>query len=240
MRHSRIREFEDLYERYANAETRDEKLIKHRLDAIRSLYADCAPEERAFADEITKEFCRLLALVQEQNAREWDEALGREYEEVSLSDFTSALSGNTGWSAFVPAQREPIQPNPVEFQDAQQLLDAFGDYLSERTYGNGKRVSPLTINDYKARISTFAKRYLVEIPDVNAMWEEEEACLTAQCWDPVLICKSMKVLFVYRHLEQILKRFDTKDEKGAHIKQKENMRAALRKLFEFKLSREDK
>ena len=91
-----------------------------------------------------------------------------------------------------------------------ELLDAFYAFLIEM----GKE--PVTAKDYVARNKTFANRYLSELTNQDTLTVNDE------------------VVFTYDNLEYILATFNTKDETGAPIKQKVNIRSALRMLNQFK------
>ena len=47
-------DFDNLLREYAEPVTREDKLIKHKLDSIVALYDNCGVEEKQFADEIMK------------------------------------------------------------------------------------------------------------------------------------------------------------------------------------------
>ena len=53
MDHIFYSDFANLLNEYKNPITREEKLIKHKLDSIVALYDSCSVEEREFTDEIT-------------------------------------------------------------------------------------------------------------------------------------------------------------------------------------------
>ena len=63
-------DFDNLLREYAEPSTREDKLIKHKLDSIVALYDHCSVEEREFADEITLEFSRIIALLKNQHRQE--------------------------------------------------------------------------------------------------------------------------------------------------------------------------
>ena len=74
-----------------------------------------------------------------------------------------------------------------------------------------------TMKDYVARIYTFSgKKYLGEMFSRQQIGNQ----------DPVL--------FVYDNIELILATFKTRDDRGEIVKQRVNIRSALRKLNEFK------
>ena len=79
--------------------------------------------------------------------------------------------------------------------------------------------------DYCNLIKTFAKRYLheiVPIDEIPLIIHEDET----ETREPIV--------FVYNHLEYILAKMKTTDENGKTVKQRLNIRSALRKLNEFK------
>jgi hypothetical protein len=83
MKHIFYEDFGILLSDYKEATTREDKLIKHRLDSIVALYDACELKEREFADEITLEFSRIIALLKNQHRKEILE-LTEKYEEASI------------------------------------------------------------------------------------------------------------------------------------------------------------
>ena len=67
MDHIFYSDFANLLNEYQEPSTREEKLIKHKLDSIVALYDSCSVEEREFADEITLEFSRIITLLKNQH-----------------------------------------------------------------------------------------------------------------------------------------------------------------------------
>ena len=59
-------DFDNLLNEYRDPSTREDKLIKHKLDSIVALYDCCSVEEREFADEIALEFSRIIAILKNQ------------------------------------------------------------------------------------------------------------------------------------------------------------------------------
>ena len=114
---------------------------------------------------------------------------------------------------YVPAPRQEQTRCPYE--DPQDMLEEFYRHFVEKK-------SPSTMNDYVSRIKTFAHspQYLGD------MLESGELGVRELDNDPVM--------FTYEHIEQILARFPTKDEEGATIRQRNNIRSALRMLNQFK------
>ena len=70
MDHIFYTDFSNLLSEYREPSTREDKLIKHKLDSIVALYDSCSVEEREFADEITLEFSRIIALLKKQHRQE--------------------------------------------------------------------------------------------------------------------------------------------------------------------------
>ena len=120
----------------------------------------------------------------------------------------------------------------VRYDDALILLEDFYNYYKDEgqveyweirgALAEGKKeLVNATMKDYVARIQTFAgRRYLGEMFTPEEMGNK----------DPVL--------FLYENIEMILAKFNTKDENGQPVKQKVNLRSALRKLNQFKRDRE--
>lgn len=101
------------------------------------------------------------------------------------------------------------------YQIADELLvDFYNSFINSKTES--------TMKDYVARIKTFAYsgRYLGEMLDAGVL-----GVRTIDI-DPLL--------FTYENIEMILARFNTKDENGESVKQRLNLRSALRMLNEFK------
>ena len=91
-----------------------------------------------------------------------------------------------------------------------------------------KKLVNLTIYDYVNRIRTFANKYLKEIyPD--------EVIPHVMHNDPSEHCESFEpIVFIYNNLELIIAKMKTTNENGEVVKQRLNIRSALRKLNEFK------
>ena len=108
-----------------------------------------------------------------------------------------------------------FREDDTAYHRADQLLDAFYQYALSKK-------SAATTRDYVARIKTFAgsEQYL------GAMLESGALGVKAIQIDPVL--------FTFRHIELILAKFQTKDSNGRSVKQRLNIRSALRLLNEFK------
>lgn len=195
---------------YANA-TGDEKLIRRKLEAIAALLADCTAEEFVFANEITAEFCRLITLLREQRQKQ-DSFAAQRYPEYRYQPKAHYRHGHELLCAFYDHFKKEHELPYNEIASCH-----FEDEADRKSKINA------TLLDYVARIYTFTNKYLYEVFPV-------EIIAAAGVFDDVL--------FVYDNLEIILAKFNTKDENGNSIKQRLNLRSALRKLNEFKCASE--
>lgn len=203
MNHILIEELYNLVSEYKGAETRADRLIKRRLDAIVNCYDECTLEEREFADEITVEFCRLISLLKEQHKKELEEA--------ASGAFSVPVNNRNNFVSPVHTDNAHIS-----YTCGGELLDAFYEHFKDK-------MVEVTLRDYVARINTFAysEKYLGEMLSKGELGPQEISV------DPVL--------FTYANIELIIAKFNTKDENGNSVKQKLNIRSALRKLNEFKI-----
>ena len=235
MNHIFYEDFDKLLCEYRTATTREDKLIKHRLDSIVSLYDNCGVEEREFADEITLEFSRIIALLKSQHKNEMFE-LTQKYE---------ALQNQQEQAAFTPLS-VPDKTSTYEYD--REVLEAFYHYymvdgqlpyykIDGYAFADNeerKKLVNLTLWDYCNRIKTFAYKYLYEIfPEEsipNVIHEDEVDDFDSP----------EHVVFVYNNLEVILAKIKTTNEDGQTVKQRLNIRSALRKLNEFKQAQEMK
>ena len=229
MEHIFYEDFANLLSEYKEATTRENKLIKHRLDSIVALYDACEVKEREFADEITLEFSRIIALLKNQHRKEMLE-LTVKYEEMQLgkanNQFMSASHFNedSGYEC--------------DYEVLGDFYDYFkGDYplyywqISNYEFKDNeerKRLVNLTIWDYVNRIKTFANKYLKEIyPDDVIPWiMHDEVGEPFETFEPIV--------FIYNNLELIIAKFKTTTDDGETVKQRLNIRSALRKLNDFK------
>lgn len=213
-----------LLQKYANAKTKEEIYIKRTLNDAVELFQLCDSNEYYWADKITRNLCRVIEIIERQHEKE---------KSVAESNY----NGERCFMQF-PGNREMMRTNHAgQFTCDRELLQAFYnhyknkeqiDYLdiwalerrmremppAERKE-NQKKINP-TMKDYAARISTFANRYLYEMFDFQQLGQ----------MDPVL--------FTYENIELILATFKTRDDNGEIVKQRVNIRSALRKLNEFK------
>ena len=154
----------------------------------------------------------------------------RYYADVVTRDFCRIIEMMLKWQAQQAAQTagNGLSGRNTRYETADDLARAFYNYYrrgdqvdywdigSALRLGRKQLVNP-TMKDYVARIYTFAgDKYLGE------MFTREEMANK----DPVL--------FTYENIELILATFKTRDEMGEIIKQRVNIRSALRKLNEFK------
>lgn len=217
------KELECLINEYKNASSKEDVFVKLKLESIASYYSKCDRHESIFANEIVAEFCRLIHVLKEQNRQRLQSI---EREEVDNIANYRPRNLSTG---FVPYRKE----QEIRYECDYQLLGAFYnhfkkehelDYYKIDTYpfesdDDRKKKVNSTLQDYVARIYTFANKYLSEL------YSREEILSSGSQDD---------VLFIYDNIEYILAKFNTKDESGKTIKQRLNIRSALRKLNEFK------
>ena len=102
----------------------------------------------------------------------------------------------------------------IEYGCDQELLNAFYEYYIQQ-------MSAATIKDYVARVNTFVNKYMLSVPGVVQLLKREEV-------------RRDEILFLYKYLDLIIANFNTCDENGNPVKQKINIRSALKKLNEFK------
>lgn len=107
-----------------------------------------------------------------------------------------------------------LKQKEMHYSCDQELLNAFYDYYIQQ-------MSAATIKDYVARINTFVNRYMLSVPGVVELLKREQAGRD-------------EILFLYKYLDLIIANFNTCDESGESVKQKVNIRSALKKLNEFK------
>ena len=236
MKHIFYAEFDHLISDYKNPTTREESLIKHKLDSIVALYDACSVEEREFADEITLEFSRIIALLKNQHQKEM---LNLMQENQNLK-----LQGEGFNTAYIPGS---IDKKESAYEYDYEILEAFYNYFKGDTpllyheieqyqFSCGeerKRMVNLTILDYCNRIKTYVKRYLHEIypEEVIPMIIHDDDAENYQTFEPIV--------FLYNNLELILAKMKTTNENGETVKQRLNIRSALRKLNEFKQDMSD-
>ena len=233
MDHIFYADFSNLLDEYRNPSTREEKLIKHKLDSIVALYDSCSVEEREFADEITLEFSRIIALLKNQHRQELME-LSEKRQETENRQENLPL-------AYIPLHRQ--EQGDIYEYDYEVLADFYDrfkrpgdDQLSYwqidgyefKDEDHRKKIVNLTMWDYCNRIKTFAKKYLYEIYPEDSIPHviHGENADDYETFEPIV--------FIYNNLELILAKMKTTNENGETIKQRLNIRSALRKLNEFK------
>ena len=189
-------DLEALLNKYSNAQSREDVYIKRTLENIAAQFEVCTPDQRYYADVITRDFCRIMELLLKQQAAK------KACPEVGERD----LRYRNGTELARAFYNHYKQAGQVDYMEISGALE------------NGRKdlVNP-TMKDYVARIYTFCgPKYLGE------MFREQDLGDT----DPLL--------FVYDHIEMILATFRTRDHQGQIVKQRVNIRSALRKLNEFK------
>ncbi len=234
MDHIFYTDFSILLSEYRNPNTREDQLIKHKLDSIVALYDCCSVEEREFADEITLEFSRIIAILKNKHRQELMEITQKHQEELEN------IQGNSP-TAYIPPHHQD-QVNTYEYD--RDVLSAFYDYYKRpgddqlyywqidgyefQNEEHRRAVVNLTMWDYCNRIKTFAKKYLYEI------YSEESIPRVVHGDDADDYETYEPIVFVYNNLELILAKMKTTNENGETVKQRLNIRSALRKLNEFK------
>ena len=239
MDHIFYADFSNLLSEYREASTREDKLIKHKLDSIVALYDSCSVEEREFADEITLEFSRIIAILKNQHRQELTE-LSQKCRELENRQEGLPLT-------YVPLHHKD---QGLTYKYDRDVLAEFYDHYKRpgdnqlsywqiegyqfESEEHRRALVNLTMWDYCNRIKTFAKKYLYEIypeDSIPRIIHGEEAD-DYETYEPIV--------FVYNNLELILAKMKTTNENGETIKQRLNIRSALRKLNEFKQEMESK
>lgn len=239
MGHIFYEDFSILLSEYRDPNTREEKLIKHKLDSIVALYDSCSVEEREFADEITLEFSRIITILKNHHRQELMEMTQKCQELESRKENSP--------TAFISLHHQD-QVHTYEY-DRDVLSDFYDHYKragDDQLYywqiegyefeseAERRAKVNLTMWDYCNRIKTFAKKYLYEIypeDSIPCVIHGEDA-EDYETFEPIV--------FVYNNLELILAKMKTTNENGETIKQRLNIRSALRKLNEFKQEIEEK
>lgn len=223
-------EFYTLLNEYRNAATREEQLIKHKLDSIVALYDGCGVEERQFADEIMLEFSRIIALLKNQHQKELLELTKK-----GLDGATDRyLSDDAGEKSPFEYDREILEAFYNYFKgDYPLLYHEIAEYGFESNEDRKGKVN-LTIWDYCNRIKTFSYKYLYEIFPEEAV----PSVIHGEYADDYETYEN--VVFTYENLEMIIAKIRTTDENGEPVKQRLNIRSALRKLNEFKRATESR
>lgn len=204
-----------LLQKFAKAESKEEIYIKRTLAGIAELLQVSVPEEYYYTDLITRDFCRVIDMLEKRHEKEKTAIKSDCREEGHPMQFL----GNRNMERSTGA---------MQFSCSEDLIRAFYNHFKEQNQvdyteigyalecGRKDLVNP-TLKDYAARIYTFAgPKYLGEMfpyPQLGGL-------------DPVL--------FTYENIELILATFKTRDENGQIVKQRVNIRSALRKLNEFK------
>ena len=200
---------DELLNKYNDATYIVDRKIKVKLKEIIACCEECSLEERDFSYEIINKFCELMSLMEERNEDE-RQSLICKYEGIE-TDPECKLNNFVAYQFNQGVRKEGASA----YRDSESLLIDFYDSFIEKK-------SAATMKDYVARVKTFAysEQYL------NAMLHSGELGVKEIDMDPIL--------FTYENIEMILAKFNTKDETGVAIKQRNNIRSALRMLNEFK------
>ena len=233
MQHIYYSDFAELLSEYNEPKTKEEKLIKTKLNAIVDIIENCIEGEGLFADEITLNFSHIIALIKNQYQKEI----------IELTQKCESLQAKAGRSqlAYVP-QVQAVMESQFEYD--REVLEAFYNHFAKEgqlpywqideyvfeSDEQRKKLVNLTLWDYCNRIKTFANKYLFEIYPENIIPKiiHGENADEYESYEPVV--------FIYNNLEMILAKFKVGEGKG--VKQRLNIRSALRKLNEFKQERE--
>lgn len=204
-----------LREKYADASSKEALYIKKMIDDTVELLKLCDQNEYYYADMITRNLCRIIEITEKLHIKEMREA------KESSAQIAQPAHRLHEWIGMKERCGE-------QFRNGEELLRAFYnhykdpgqvDYLeigSAIESGRRDLVNP-TMKDYAARINTFSgPKYLGEMFTPQQMGG----------MDPVL--------FTYENIELILATFKTRDDNGEIVKQRVNIRSALRRLNEFK------
>ena len=237
MEHIFYVDFYNLIREYAEPVTREDKLIKHKLDSIVALYDNCGVEEKQFADEITLEFSRIIALLKNQHRQELMELSQKYQKSCNRSENLS--------TSYIPLHR---QAGDDVYEYDYEVLNDFYDHFKregdnqlsywqiegyefESEEDRRAKVN-LTMLDYCNRIKTFAKKYLYEIYPENSIPRiiHGEYADDYETFEPIV--------FIYNNIELIIAKMKTTNEEGKTIKQRLNIRSALKKMNEFKQENE--
>ncbi len=238
MDHIYYADFYNLLDEYKEPATREEKLIKHKLDYIVALFDSCDEGEGGFADEITLEFSRIIAILKNSHRQELME-LTRRYHEAE----------EKGERSLSPSPS--VSPTPcIRYEYDRDVLSEFYDYFKREgekqlsywqienyefeSEEERRSIVNLTMLDYCNRIKTFAKKYLHEIYPIDSIPRviHDDDADDYETYEPIV--------FIYNNIEVILAKMKTADESGKVVKQRLNIRSALRKLNEFKQDMEFK
>lgn len=203
-------DLERLMEQYAAAKNSADRLIRQKLKHIAELFEECDPREMVFAQEICAEFCRLFELLEQKNAPK--EGARPEQAARMVQICEKYKTGEAVLNAFYNHYKEPKHIDYCRIEGY-----PFKDGLDRK-----EKVS-VTLRDYTSRIKTFARRYLPELiqqGDVPTYGDRDA------------------VLFTYAYLKEILDSFDIM-EGGKPNKQRQNIRCALRKLYDFQCAMQE-
>lgn len=201
--------FDELFNKYSDASYIADRKIKVKLKEIIACQEECDSYEHQFTYEIIDKFCELISLIEDRNEDEKQILL------LKYEGNESVQKQNLSSFVAYESNEEFNEEDSFTYRKAATLLDDFYNSFIEKK-------SASTMKDYVARIKTFAcsNQYL------NKMIRSGELGTKKLDIDPIL--------FTYKNIEIILAKFDTKDENGVVIKQRNNIRSALRLLNEFK------
>lgn len=198
------------------------------LERLLNQYENASTKEERYIKRLLEDTEELLALC---DAKEYY------YAEKIVQNLCRVLELQEKQRSQVPEQRLigwQSHPRDSRFTSDWELAQAFYNYYKEqgqvdyleirKALAEGRKdlVNP-TMKDYVARIYTFSgPRYLGEMFTADEIGDRNP------------------VLFTYENIELILATFKTRDENGEIVKQRVNIRSALRKLNDFKHETENR
>ena len=213
--------FNELRNQYADATDDVGREIKLKLGEIIACQEVCNPIEHKFTFKLVDRFCELIELINERNGKVMDVLRFQcgELDEIPVTTLNQYMAY---------ANNPNFSQEDSSYEDSAELLDDFYNRFAKKDDDNKEsssdddKRSSSTMRDYVARIKTFAmsEQYLDEMLSSGVLGVRE--------------INTNPILFTYNNIELILARFNTKDENGVAIKQRNNVRSALRLLNDFK------
>lgn len=198
----------------------------HDLELLRRKYANAQTKEDLYIKNTLENIIAQFSIASQEQSY---------YANVVAQDFCRIIKILEAHhqADLVALARRP-QGASSRFQSGDHLMRAFYnhyktpdqvDYIKlyqAQDQGRKDLINP-TMKDYVARIYTFSgPRYLGEMVS------------------PQELAGGDPILFVFDNIERLLATFKTRDEAGQIVKQRVNLRSALRKLNDFKQQQKEK
>lgn len=203
-----------LLQKYEDVSSKEDLYIKKMLEDTVELFQLCDRNEYYYADMITRNLCRVIGVMEKQHNK--DKHLPEDH--CKQSTVAAQFVANADRAMRFTCDQELARAFYNHFKTPEQVdYEKIADALES---GRRDLVNP-TMKDYVARIYTFSgPKYLGEMFSREALGQIHP------------------VLFTYQNIEYILATFQTRDSDGQIVKQRVNIRSALRKLNEFKQHQE--